>query len=207
MRKTLKLREGFPRPLRRGSAALIFLTGFVLILNLLIEAPFARAQVNSVSEYQLKAAFLFNFAKFVDWPPTAFASSRAPIHFCLLGKDPFGSSLDALIQGKRINDREMDVRRVKKLGDIRVCQVVFIGSSGDMPLSEVFDSLKGGLAVTVGDSADFARRGGEIQLFLEDGRIRFSVNVDAVQRAGLTISAKLLALATIVHDRDIPKAE
>ena len=180
------------------SSTLIFAVCIVLILS---RTPaWAHPQDSLTGEYQLKAAFLFNFAKFVEWPPSAFSTDKAPITLCIAGGDPFGNTLDALISGKRIDNRNIAARRTKSVGDMADCHVVFVDGSEDRHLPEIVDRLKGGATLIVGESPDFAERGGEIQFYLHSGKIRFSINVDAVQRARLTISAKLLALATIVHD-------
>ncbi len=161
----------------------------------------ALPESNPSVEYQVKAAFLFNFAKFVDWPPEAFQSEKAPITFCVFRQDPFGGFLDEIIRGKTINNREVLARRVNKLPDLKACQLVFVSAREDKLLSEILNGLKGTSALVVGESEGFADRGGAVQFFLEDNKVRFAVNVDAVQRARLTVSAKLLALARIVHDQ------
>ena len=160
----------------------------------------AHPQEGVPSEYQLKAAFLFNFAKFVEWPPSAFSSDKAPITLCIAGGDPFGNTLDALISGKTIDNRNIATRRTKNVGDMGNCHVVFVDSSEDKHLPEIVDRLNAGATLLVGESPDFASRGGDIQFYMQDGKIRFAINVDAVQRSRLTVSAKLLALARIVHD-------
>ena len=161
----------------------------------------AVPESNPSVEYQVKAAFLFNFAKFVDWPPEAFQSEKAPIALCVFRQDPFGGALDQIIRGKTINNREILARQINKLPDLKACQLVFVSAREDKLLSEILNSLKGASALVVGESEGFADRGGAVQFFLEDNKLRFAVNVDAVQRARLTVSAKLLALARIVHDQ------
>lgn len=154
---------------------------------------------NSSVEYQVKAAFLFNFAKFVDWPPETFQSEKAPITLCVFRQDPFGGALDEIIRGKTINSREVLARRINELPDLKACQLVFVSAKEDKLLSEILDSLGGASALVVGESEGFAERGGAVQFFLEDHKLRFAVNVDTVQRTRLIVSAKLLALARIVH--------
>jgi hypothetical protein len=156
-------------------------------------------------EYQLKAAFLFNFAKFVAWPPDAFPSDKAPISLCVFRHDPFGGALDQVIREKAINNRELLARRINNLPELKTCQLVFVSETEERQLPEVLSSLKGASALVVGESADFAERGGAIQFFLENNKLRFAVNVDAIQRARLQASSKLLALARIVHDNGHPK--
>jgi hypothetical protein len=163
------------------------------------------AQASPTVEYQVKAAFLLNFAKFVEWPSDAFQSEKAPILFCVFRHDPFGSALDEILQGKTINNREVLARRINDPPDLKSCQLVFLSEPEDSHLPEVLSSLKSTSALVVGESDRFAERGGGIQFFLEEKRLRFAVNVDAVQKARLTVSSKLLALARIVHDPGHPK--
>ncbi|MGA2429323.1 MAG: YfiR family protein [Candidatus Acidiferrum sp.] len=164
-----------------------------------------RGQDNPSVEYQVKAAFVFNFAKFVEWPLDTFKSENAPIVFCVFRYDPLGSALDEIIRGKAINNRAVLARRITELPDLRSCQLVFVSSVEYKHLSEVLNSLKGTSALVVGESEGFAERGGGIQFFPEDKKLRFAVNVDAIQRARLTASSKLLALARIVHDPVHPR--
>jgi hypothetical protein len=164
-----------------------------------------RAQAGTSVEYQVKAAFLFNFAKFVEWPPDAFPSDKSPITLCVFRHDPFGTALDEVIRGKTINNRAILARRINELPELKPCQLVFVNSAEDKLLSEILNSLKGTNALVVGESEGFAERGGGIQFFLEDNKLRFAINVDAVQRARLNVSSKLLALARIVHSRENPK--
>lgn len=165
----------------------------------------ARAQDSPSVEYQVKAAFLFNFAKFVDWPPGSYQDEKTPITICVFGYDPFGSALDEIIRGKSINNRELVKRRIDKAGELKTCQIVFVSAREDKFLLEILSNLKGVSALVVGEGENFAERGGEIQFYLENNRVRFAINVDAVQRARLNVSSKLLALAKIVHDPEHPK--
>jgi hypothetical protein len=166
---------------------------------------FSSAQSNVPNEYQVKAAFLYNFSKFVEWPPDAFQNEKTPITLCIFGDDPFGSVLDEIVRGKVINNRLLSIRRTNALPGLKACQLVFVSGREDKRLSEMFNSLKGSSALVVGESEDFAERGGGIQFFLEENKMRFSINVDAVQRARLKVSSKLLALARIVRDEGHPK--
>ena len=163
------------------------------------------AQSGGSSEYELKAAFLLNFAKFVEWPANVFRDEKTPFTVCIFGHDPFGSALDEVIRGKNINARGILVHRTTGLADLKTCQLVFISEKEEKHLPDVFNSLNGASTLVVGESDDFAERGGSVQFFVEDNRMRFAVNVDAVQRARLTISSKLLVLAKIVHDRNHSK--
>jgi hypothetical protein len=166
-------------------------------------APAARAQVRVPIEYQVKAAFLLNFAKFIEWPAVVFTSGRAPVNICVFRYDPFGASLDEVLRGKNINNRRLVARRVSEVAELSGCQLIFVSEKEEKRLAEVLSSVRGSNALVIGETEDFAQRGGGIQFFLEDQRLRFAINVDALQRAGLTASSKLLALARIVHDANV----
>jgi hypothetical protein len=163
------------------------------------------AQAPPSVEYQVKAAFLLNFVKFIEWPSEAFQNEKAPVTLCVFGHDPFGSALDDIIRGRIVNNRSVLVRRINEMRDLKSCQLVFVSAADDKRLPEVLISLKDASAIVVGETEGFAERGGGIQFFLEDNRLRFAVNVDAAQRARLKVSSKLLALARIVHDEGRPK--
>jgi hypothetical protein len=179
--------------------ARLFAIALIVLRGLLGATPI-WAQATPPSEYQVKAAFIYNFAKFVDWPPDAFTDEKSPLALCVYGKDPFGSALDDAIRGKSIGTRDLVVRRTRKLQELNACQIVFITSSESDQLPEILDGLHSSSALIVGESPHFAEQGGQIQFLLEDKRIRFSINVDSVNRARFRMSSKLLALAQIVHD-------
>jgi hypothetical protein len=167
--------------------------------------PQSLGQSGGISEYDVKAIFLYNFAKFVEWPANAFPDAKAPITVCIFGDDPFGSTLDDIVRGKTINDRGLTIRRIRKPEDTRGCQILFVSNTEDRRLSAILASVSGSSVLVIGDSEDFADLGGGIQFFLEDTKVHFAINVDAIQRAHLSVSAKLLALAKIVHDGSRPK--
>jgi hypothetical protein len=156
-------------------------------------------------EYQVKAAFLPNFARFIDWPQDPTQSEKAPITICVFRYDPFGSALDEIIQGRNINNRQVLARRIKELVELKTCQIVFVSEREDKLLPEILNNLKGASVLVVGESDAFAERGGTIQFFLENNKLRFAINVDAAERARLNVSSKLLALARIVHDQRTTK--
>jgi hypothetical protein len=165
-----------------------------------IHAP-AQAQSGTPSEYDVKAAFLYNFVKFVQFPANAAPPAGNPIEFCVYGDDPFGGSLDAAIQGKTINGHSLVARRIPRASELKSCQVIFISMQDKSRVPELLESARGSGALLVGESARFAEMGGHIQFTREGSKVRFAINPDAAARAGLEISSKLLALASIVHDK------
>jgi len=161
---------------------------------------YADSSSDSPSEYQVKAAFLFNFAKFVEWPADTFASPQAPFAVCVLGEDPFGSLLDAALAGKTMATHPVALRRIKERAEARHCQIVFVSASEVRNYAELMEAVRGSSALLVGDTDGFAALGGMIEFTLEGNHVRFLINPDAAQRAGLMLSSKLLMLARIVHD-------
>ena len=158
------------------------------------------AQSKPPTEYELKAAFLFNFAKFVEWPSSAFATPQSPFLICVLGTDPFGGALDDALLHRSIQGRPTALLRLKRVPDIVGCQILFVPSSESRRLPEITLKLRGQCVLVIGESENFASSGGVIQFSLEDNRIRFLINTDAADRSGLKFSSKLLALAKIVRD-------
>ena len=161
----------------------------------------AHAQDSSVSpEYLIKAGFIYNFANLVQWPTNAFAQLDSPIVIGILGEDPFGTVLDRVLAGKRVNGRVFLVKRLKSVVDLKECHILFVSSSEIAHLAEAIHLVKGMPILTIGEIPGFAKRGGIINLVLEDNKVHFEVNVEAAKEADLTISSRLLALARIVQD-------
>lgn len=186
--------EGAPaRPPRARARCVPLLAVLALALCL---APAAGAR--SPAEYELKAAFLYKFLKFVEWPPGAFADAGTPIRVCVLGDDPFDGALAETLRGRSAHDRPLELHRTGRASDTEGCHVVFVSASERGRLDSVLEAL-GGHALTVGDTRDYGRRGVMINLRLEDQRIRFEVNMDSAERAGLRISSQLLRLAQVVR--------
>lgn len=158
----------------------------------------AAAQSPDAGEFEIKAAFVYNFAKFATWPPTAFAGPQAPLTLCRLGDVPFGDALSAL-QGKPVGDRRLQVRDVA-LRDAGDCHLLVVGRPLASRVGDVARTLKGHPVLTIGDTDDFARHGGAIGLTLDNSRVRFEVNPRALDGTGITLSSQLLRLARIVED-------
>lgn len=171
-----------------------------IVLGIGFHSPAAHSQSGEPAEYQLKAAFLFNFAKFIQWPSASFANPRSEFGICILGDDPFGKSIDDLLRGKTIGDHPVAVTRAKRLQDLAHCQIVFVSSSEKKRVPQILADLNGSNTLAVGETEGFAASGGVIQFTIEEQRVRFIINVDAAQRAGLQISSKVLALARVVGD-------
>jgi hypothetical protein len=158
----------------------------------------APAEANPSSEYAIKAAFLFHFAQFAEWPPTVFRDPNAPLTFCTLDEDEFHGALDESISGKTIGNRPLRAQHLKQIEQVEDCQVVFVGAGDKKRIPALLASLKDSPVLTVGETEHFAQEGGMIGLFLEENKIRFEINLGSAERAKLRISAKLLALAKTV---------
>ncbi|MBI4523505.1 MAG: YfiR family protein [Deltaproteobacteria bacterium] len=168
-----------------------------LLVTVLLEA--AGATEIELPEYRVKAAFLYNFAKFVDWPSKAFSNPRAAFGFCVLGEDPFGSDLEDVVKGKTVNERESALKRIRGLQGLDGCHIVFVSPSEQERYAQILRSLRNAPVLTVGETAEFTKMGGIISFYLDGDRIRLEINIDAGERAGLKISSRLLKLARVVR--------
>lgn len=153
----------------------------------------------ALPEYVLKAGFLYNFAKYVEWPADAFESADAPIVIGIVGKDPFGPDLEKSLGGKTVRNRAFRILRFAEPADIRRCHMLFVPRSEKERLEQILAQAAKGPTLTVGEDAGFARAGGTSSILIENEKPRLEVNPDAAEKAGLTISAKLLKAATVVR--------
>ncbi|MFN0151064.1 MAG: YfiR family protein [bacterium] len=147
-------------------------------------------------EYEIKAGFLFNFVKFVEWPGEAFAAGDSTIVVGVLGNDPFGDAINAL-EGKTASGRRIAVRRYTKPEEASSAHVLFISDSETKALPAIFKTLASGNALTVGDSDGFTEAGGVIRFYQKKNKMRVEINTAAAERAALKISSKLLNIADI----------
>jgi hypothetical protein len=168
-----------------------------------VPGAFTQARdASDSSEYLIKAGFIFNFAKFVEWPAPSFAQPDSPIVIGILGTDPFGAIIDQIVQDKKIGARGFVVKRLKwgaDLKDLKECKILFVGASERAHIDDVVQAVKGLPILTVGETPGFAEHGGVIRFVLEDNRVRFEVNIEAARQADLTISSRLLTLARIIQ--------
>jgi hypothetical protein len=155
---------------------------------------------NPPEEYEVKAAFLYNFAKFVEWPEGTFPDANAPLVIGVLGEDPFGDVLDRTIAGKQVQGRPLRIRRWNKTHDVEGCQILFISSSEQGSMATILDKLRAAPLLTVSDADDFDKRGGIIHFVMQENRVRFEINNHGAQTAGLKISSRLLMLALRVWE-------
>lgn len=154
-----------------------------------------RAQETPPSEYELKAAYLFNFMKFVEWPEEAFAKPDSAMVIGVLGDNPFGRNLEDAVRNKTINGRRLVVKKAVPLAEAHTCHVLFISTSERRRLSEIFETLGTASILTIGETDRFTENGGVINFVVREKKLRFQINREAARKAGLKISSKLLTLA------------
>lgn len=173
-----------------GMARLICACALLLTLTPARAAP---------SEYELKSAFIYQIARFVEWPSPPGSLASAPLRLCVLGGNPFGTALDT-ISGKPVNERRMEVSLLDMNADTRECAMLFIAAPAERHLERITALSRGTGMLTIGDTQGFAQRGVMVNFFLENGKIRFEINLEASRRAGLKISSQLLKLARIIRE-------
>jgi hypothetical protein len=153
-------------------------------------------------EYQVKAAFLFKFATYIRWPPRTGTEAASPFVICVVGKDPFGKALDIVVRDQNVQGRPIQVHRVAAYEEARRCDLLFVSASERSNVQQIFDALRGSPVLTVGDMDHFAERGGMVNLVItDDNQIRFDINKESVERAGLRAPSQLLRLARIVQSQ------
>jgi hypothetical protein len=174
--------------------------GLILIAaySLICARTVAKAQSQPLSESQIKAGFLFNFTKFVEWPPEAFADPGVPIVLGIVGDNTVTDLLIETATGKTVNGRAVTVRRFKEGQDPRTCHILFVSSSEEKHVPQILERLKGSPILTVSETSGFAQSGGMINFFVEGNKVRLEINLDATARARLKISAKVIAVARLV---------
>jgi hypothetical protein len=166
----------------------------ILIASVLLVSPTYSAEV--ALEYKVKAAYLLNFTRYVEWPTEAFNASDSPLVICVLGADPFGSVLDKTISNKSSQGRRVVVQRFHDPSRASgACQLIFISQSEQSRESELLKTTSGKPILTIGESSSFLQRGGIINLGIFDEIVRFDVNLRAAEAAQLKLSARMLPLA------------
>jgi hypothetical protein len=176
--------------------------GLIVMLALTAGLAYSSHAVEWQSEeYAVKAAFIYNFAEFITWPDWPSSDNADSFDICIIGNDPFRSAMDAL-RNENVSGKKVRIKRLNSASSCSHCQIVYISSSEQNRLDQILATLQGFNILTVADSADFAKSGVIFNLYLEDNKVRFEVNIDAVKRSELNISSKLLRLGRIVHDRE-----
>jgi len=176
-----------------AALASVFLFTEICVAN--AEPASARQSI----EYQVKAAMLYNFTRFISWPDT----TGPVLRLCVVGDDPFGTALTA-IDGEPVDSRTVTVARGVDPGSLEHCQVVFVSRSAQRMLPELLAALADRPVVTIGEGPDFVAQGGTIGLVVVDGKVRFDINAEGLKQRGVRISSKLLRLARRVRSGETP---
>ena len=187
---------------RSGTGRLSTLTA---ALGLLAVCPAAAQEPPKAPEYRIKAAFLYNFTLYMEWPASSFAKADSPILLSVAGEDPFGGELDAAVRGKTVRGRPIEVHRYAQAADAVPCHLLFLDNAQAKNLPQLLRRLEEPYPLTVGESEDFTRIGGAIRFFIEGNKVHFEVNTDALARTHVKMSSKLLSLAKIVRDGGLPE--
>ncbi|HVW20604.1 MAG TPA: YfiR family protein [Opitutaceae bacterium] len=181
-------------PLRRARLRL----ALALAAAAAVAAPLGGAAEVS-REYQVKAAFLYNFAQFVEWPARAFPTADAPLTIGILGDDPFDGVLDEILRGEVLHGHRVRVRRAQHEEELADCQLVFISQSEKPRLARIMARLAPRPVLTVSEVAGFAQQGGMVNFYREGSRVRFELNPAAARREGLRFSSQLMSVGKIVE--------
>ena len=160
-------------------------------------------EVDVASEYEVKAAFIYNFARFIEWPDICRREEKKELVLCILGSDPFGSALD-IIRNKTIGDKKLVIRMCKDIKNLDSCHILFISASEKERSASILKFLKSSCILTISDIEGFAQSGGIINFVIEENKVRFEINIDAANRAGIKISSKVLKLAKIIKESQSP---
>jgi hypothetical protein len=180
--------------------ALVLQRSLLVLLGAFAFLPTDAGAEDSL-EYDVKAGFLYNFTKFVQWPEESFNGKNAPIVIGILGSDPFGEKFDRALSNEKSGGRPLIVKRFKTAQDVEGCHIVFVSDREHDQLPRLLEKLKDTYTMTAGESEDFTRGGGVIRFFLEQGKVRFEINISAARRKKLEISSQLLNLARIYRER------
>jgi hypothetical protein len=197
-----RVRRGGNVPPSFGRSLLRVVLAFCLVLVHAFTPGGAAGQQDSAGEYAVKAVMLYNLTRFVEWPTSAYPDAQDPTGLCILGQDPFGDSLASIVSKQAANGRRTEIRHISNDKEIRGCHVVYISSSERKSMAQILATLKGASVLTVGETAQFAVRGGMIQFILDEKQVRFQINLEAASEADLKISSRLLVLARIVKEQN-----
>jgi hypothetical protein len=176
----------------RRAAAVVFAIALICLRQ-------AGIAASDSPEYDVKAAFLFNFAKFVEWPPASFAGPDAPLAICVLGHDPFGVTLDNVVRDERVDDRPIAVERPPTAAAAEACQILFVSASEQPRFAEILRTVDRSRTLTVSDAPGFLAAGGALRFFLAGNHVRFEINADITDAAQFRVSSKLMRVARVTR--------
>lgn len=172
----------------------------LILFAVLSSSQYASPEPAGPSEYQVKAAFLYNFLKFVEWPEEHSTGSTPAITLCIIGNDPFGKNMGGF-KDKQVSGKKVVVRHMRSTSGISDCQALFISESEKDYVESITELARGFHILTIGDTELFAQKGVIINMYMENDKVRFEINIDAAKQAGLRINSRLLSLANIVRSK------
>lgn len=182
----------------------------MLMLLLLLLLPSAErsfaADPLTLGEYQIKAGFLFNFTRFVEWPANAFLTPASPILICVAGETPLTDLLSDVVVGKVVDGRAVGVKRVNPGDDLHRCNLVFISAAAERHAAEILAGVKKSNTLTVGETPGFAQGGGMINFAIQDNKVKLEMNLEAATRAELKVNSKLIAVSRLVLHSSVAEA-
>ncbi len=185
-----------------ATGGFVLLRAFFAAVLLLTLSPAARAAVETVApEYAVKAAFVYKFGGFIEWPQTVFETPESPTNLCILGTDPFGAALDKAVTGQRIADHQVQVRRMDAVAPKSGCQILFIAGQDEKKIAAALNAVRGENVLTITDGAPTPATAGIINFVIADNRVRFEIDDQAASVNGVVISSKLLDLARTTKKR------
>ena len=182
---------------RRAAAVCAFLVLAALVAPAAAQ-PDAEASLPPSVEYQIKADFVYTVAKFVEWPDKAFASPSSPLTFGILGSDVVADAIAQALRGKKVHERPIRTVRITDPARALECQIVYVSESDPAKVKALLGEVARASILTVGEAADFANRGGILEIRMRDTLVQFEVNMASAERAGISISSKILRLGEVV---------
>ena len=164
------------------------------VLLCVVPSAYSSQEEGPNKLHYIKAAFVYNFAKFVEWPPTTYQTEEDPIVLCVIGEGPITIAFDSL-RGKKLHNRRLEICHITSISDINNCHILFVTKTEKKRIKSILDMAASKSILTIGDMEGFVEKGGIIELVMDDRKIRFNVNIKAAQKAQLAISSRLLKLA------------
>ena len=200
----LHRKDAFDRERLAPNSRRQFLHAFVFVAltagYALHDVRHAQAQSSKPTEYEVKAAYLYNFGRFVEWPSRTGMAQLHSFNICVVGQDHFGAALSNTLADETIAGKSVAIKRIQGAQEATNCQILFISTSEESQLKQILTVLKGSSVLTVSDMPQFSRQGGMVQFVLDGSRVRFEINLASAERAGLTLSSELLKLAVNVRN-------
>ncbi len=170
----------------------------IVAFTLTLTPYYIGAAEPEFSEYEVKAGFMYNFPKFIEWPVDALSDANRVITLCVVGTDPFGKALSA-IDSKTVQTRRLEIRYPGRTKDLKMCNILFISGSEKDNLSQILETVKGTAILTIGDTKGYAQQGVMINFIMEQNKVGFEINTESARRAKFAVSSKLLKLAKAIY--------